>query len=73
MVEDGEGFSRKEKVWGFREIDGRLRSEVRRKKEKNMKMCSNLYKGVILEANFGVSEDFAVAAAISHCCAKVLG
>ncbi|KAL2932608.1 Fibrous sheath-interacting protein 2, partial [Bienertia sinuspersici] len=33
--------------------------------------CSNLYKGVILEANFGVSEDFAVAAAISHCCAKV--
>ncbi|KAL2906564.1 Fibrous sheath-interacting protein 2, partial [Bienertia sinuspersici] len=32
--------------------------------------CSNLYKGVILEANFGVSEDFAVAAAISHCCAK---
>ncbi|KAL2945270.1 Serine/threonine-protein kinase HSL1, partial [Bienertia sinuspersici] len=33
--------------------------------------CSNLYKGVILEANFGVSEDFAVAAAISHYCAKV--
>ncbi|KAL2907287.1 Serine/threonine-protein kinase HSL1, partial [Bienertia sinuspersici] len=32
--------------------------------------CSNLYKGVILEANFGVSEDFVVAAAISHCCAK---